>query len=131
MRAVLTGSEVSTQAIGVRGMKAWYSGNRFFEIPFEDFHLIANLPPSGWMVVMVYFDLEWAPGFPYRMILMGTTNFIYNPRAQGEWMFENTDESKQAARDRIGRHIVYFTSNNVENAEYWDAVITALRAETW
>lgn len=130
-------ADVQIQACGptgtVVGLRMWYNGDRFYQIPADSFAVrLAALPPSGWLVGMYYMSAEYAPGNHYRGVMMGTsTNFIYNPNGDCEFVFENTEESKNQARQRLGTDILYYTAAGIQNAEYDSAISLSFRWLTW
>lgn len=114
------------------GIRAWYNGGRYFQIDSAHFRTdIPKLPPSGWLVTMVYFAEEYAPGYPYRLICQGTNNWIYNPAASDTWTFENTDENQNAARSRLGTQISFFTGAPSYPSDYDQIIATAMNARFW
>lgn len=114
------------------GVRAWYSGGRFFQADSASFRTaIPDWPASGWLVAVVYYDVEWTPGKPYRDYYMGRDALVYDPSRSDWWQFQATDENKGQAQARLGKQISYFTATGIENEEYFAATASMIAADEW
>jgi hypothetical protein len=56
--------------------KCWYANGDTFS---SQMATVSALPSKGVVVIMVYYDEEFAPGFPYREILQGWERYVFVP----------------------------------------------------
>jgi len=78
------------------GWRAWYTGGRVFDSATT---LITDLPSDGVLVVIVYFAEEWAPGKPYRQIMMGNDTYHFTPSTG---VFGHSDDDVETVLERYG-----------------------------
>jgi hypothetical protein len=85
-------------------------------------------PDHGIVVVMLYFDEEYAPGKPYREIVQGYDRMIYVP-SEGRWY--GSDDTPTVIRSIYGADVVIRTGNWENSAIYDQMTTLALAADSY
>jgi hypothetical protein len=110
------------RAIGIR---TWYVGGAVYDSHTTP---VADFPRDGVLVVIVYFDQEYAPGLPYRQVMHGDDTYFYNPVTG---VFGHNNDSIELTIQRYGIETIACRGMWDTPENYQAAVDAAMAAETW